>query len=128
MNNAHLKVRRSFVTAAIVSGINASVSVGFAVASVAKAQTTTSWYAADRAAVLLVILVVVATRRSRTGLLATGWGLVLVQAADAVIGGAAGDVSKTVGPAILAIATAAALLVDSRAGRDTSRDATSVIP
>lgn len=95
--------------AAGIAGVNALVSVGFAVSAVVSESTTTAWYAADRAGALLVALVVVAALRNRAGVLVVGWMLTGVQAADAVVGIGAGSVVKTVGPIVLALATGIAL-------------------
>jgi hypothetical protein len=112
MNNADTEQRVSggFRLAAIVAGVNALVSMGFAVVTIVDQSSSTAWYAADRAAALLVALVVVAALCHRSGLLIVGWMLVAVQAADALIGLATADVIKAIGPAVLAVATGATLV------------------
>jgi hypothetical protein len=96
--------------AAAVTGVNALVSMGFAVGTIATGSSSAAWYAADRAAALLVALAVVVALRQRTGLLVVGWTLAAVQAADAIVGLGTPDVTKVIGPAVLAAATAAALI------------------
>jgi hypothetical protein len=93
----------------------AIVSVGFSIATVNREGTSTAWYGADRAAALLVAAVVVVSLGRRTGLLVVGWMLAAVQATDAVIGLASGSVTNTIGPAVLAVATALALVRLGRA-------------
>jgi hypothetical protein len=118
MNNAH---GERLLPVAVLAGLNAVVSVGFAVATVAAERSDAAWYAADRAAALLVALAVVAALRNRIGLLVVGWMLTGVQAADALIGLSAGNASKTVGPLILAAATAAVLVRAQRARKGVLR-------
>jgi hypothetical protein len=105
---------RRFWQAAGIAGINAVVSMGFAITTVVAESSSTAWYAADRAAALLVALIVVVALRHRAGLLVIGWMLVGVQAVDALIGLATADLTKAVGPAALAIATGVALFVAAR--------------
>jgi hypothetical protein len=99
-----------FWLAAIVAGINALVSMGFAIAYIASSSSSTAWYAADRAAALLAAVIVVSVLRHRAGLLVVGWMLAGVQAADALIGLGAGDIRKVIGPAVLAVATGVVLV------------------
>jgi len=116
MNNAdaELSSYRGFWPATSIAGANAVVSTGFAIATVVAESSSTAWYAADRAAALLVALIVVVALRHRAGLLVVGWMLVGVQAVDALIGLATADVTKTVGPAALAVATGVALFLAAR--------------
>jgi hypothetical protein len=116
MNNAGtaLSPSRRFWQAASIAGVNAVVSMGFAIATVAAESSSTAWYAADRAAALLVALAVVVALRHRAGLLLVGWMLVGVQAVDALIGLGTADVTKVVGPAVLAVATGVALALATR--------------
>lgn len=116
MNNAlteQLSASR-FRVAAAIAGINALVSTGFAIAALVTGPSTIAWYAADRAAALAVAVLVVAALGSRAGLLAVGWTLTAVQAADAFVGLGTAEVTKVVGPAGLAIATGAALVALGR--------------
>jgi hypothetical protein len=106
-----------FWLAAIVAGINALVSMGFAIAFIASSSSSTAWYAADRAAALLAAVIVVSVLRHRAGLLVVGWMLAGVQAADALIGLGAGDIRKVIGPAVLAVATGVVLVRLTRAPR-----------
>jgi hypothetical protein len=117
MNISHEEVLPStnFWSAALVAGLNASVSMGFAIATIAKESTSTAWYAGDRAAALLVALTVVAARRDRNGLLVVGSTLAGIQAADAFVRGlTTRDARDAVGPAALAGATSVSLLRLSR--------------
>ena len=107
MNNA---ASERLLPVAVVAGLNAVVSVGFAVATVATERSDAAWYAADRAAALLAALAVVGVLRNRVGLLVVGWMLTAVQGADALVGLGEGNAAKAVGPLILALATAAALV------------------
>jgi hypothetical protein len=95
---------------ATVAGINALVSMGFAIATIAASPSSTAWYAADRAAALLAAVIVVSVLRHRAGLLVVGWMLAGVQAADALIGLGAGDIRNVIGPAVLAVATGVVLV------------------
>jgi hypothetical protein len=112
VNNADKEqtVSGDFRLAGIVAGINALVSMGFAVVTIADQASSTAWYAGDRAAALLAALVVVVALRHRSGLLVVGWMLVAVQAVDALIGLATANVINAIGPAVLAVATAATLV------------------
>lgn len=112
MNNADAEqtVGVAFWLGALAAGINALVSMGFAVATVASGSSAVAWYAADRAAAFLGALVVVVALRYRAGLLVLGWALAAVQAIDAIIGVGTGAVSNVIGPAVLALVTAAAMI------------------
>jgi hypothetical protein len=100
---------RGFRLAAIIAALNALVSMGFAIATIAARPSSTAWYAADRAAILLAAVAVVAALRHRAGLLVVGWMLTAVQALDAFIGLGTGNLPNAIGPAILAVATGIAL-------------------
>jgi hypothetical protein len=104
-----------FWPTALVAGLNASVSLGFAISAIVKEPTATAWYAGDRAAALNVALIVVAARRNRAGLRVVGSMLAGVQAADAVVRGfTTRDAKAAIGPSALAGATALALVWLSR--------------
>ncbi len=111
MNNtdSEQSMPRGAVTiAAAVAVVNAAVSVGYAIAAVVSEPVAVAWYAADRAVALLVAAVVVAWLRRAPLVALVCWILVAVQAMDAVVGLAGGDIAKTVGPAVLAAITAVA--------------------
>lgn len=90
---------------AIVVLLNAAISVGFAVATVVADPVGAGWYGADRAAVLFVAAVVIVIRRDARLLGLIGLVLTAVQLADGFVGLAAGDLSKTVGPFVIAALT-----------------------
>ena len=117
MNNALTEHRteRDLWIAAAVAGLNAAVSMGFGIATVASQHSTTSWFAGDRSAVLVALLIAVVALRRPDGLLLVGSALVAVQAVDAVIRGSAGAFTDAVGPAVLALLTAVALIRMQRA-------------
>jgi len=117
MNNALTEHRagRDFWIAAAVAGLNAAVSMGFAIATAASQHSTASWFAGDRSAALVALLIAVVALRRPDGLLLVGSALVAVQAVDAVIRGSAGAFTDAVGPAVLALLTAVALIRMQRA-------------
>lgn len=71
-------------------------------------------YTVSRSLSLVVASLLVVGLRSRTGLLAIAFVMVLVQVGDALIGVVINDPLKTYGPGFLAVVTAAVLLLLAR--------------
>jgi len=97
---------------------SALVSAGFSVvAMLAPAAPVTAFYAGARSLPMAVVVLWLAWRRSRAGMVTMGALLALVQASDAVVGVAQKDAGKTIGPAVLALATALSAGVLARHSR-----------
>lgn len=103
--------------AAGVTAVNALTSAGFSVAGLLaplpagqEGAHVFAMYAAARSLPLAVGVLWVIAARSVRGLWALAWVMAAVQACDALIGIVQGDASKTIGPAVLALATAGAAL------------------
>jgi hypothetical protein len=97
----------------IVTIISACVSLGYAVAAFRAASAPArlpSSYALARSAAFVAVAAVAPATGSLGFIAAAAIGLVCVQCLDAVIGGRTGDRLKTIGPAITAVANAAALV------------------
>jgi hypothetical protein len=103
----------SYWSCVVITAVSALVSLGFAIASVVTATAGNalgSRYALSRSIALTVASVIALFAGSAGFVIAVAIAMTLIQAADAIIGGLAHDRPKTVGPAILAALTLAALL------------------
>src|SRR5882762_2968683 len=98
---------RAFWICAAVTGINALTSAAFSLAGVLSQSQFDIYvmYAAARSLPLAAIVLFLAAKRSEIGIAVLAVTMGLVQACDAVVGILAHDVGKTVGPAVLAVAT-----------------------
>jgi hypothetical protein len=108
--SAEHRVSLRFWLAAAIVGVNALAGVGFAIGTVVSAPSVVGWHFADRAAALLVTVLIVVAFRHRAGLLVVGWVLVGVQVVDALVGIGSRAAPTAIGPVILALATAGALI------------------
>lgn len=102
-----------FYVCAFITAISALVSLGFSVASVLKSSgetRTSGLYTCARSFAFVVISIVPFVTGSRTWLSAVATGIILLQAADALVGITIRDTIKTFGPAGTAIANLAALV------------------
>ena len=98
---------------AAITTVSALVSLGFAIASVRTAtagNVLESRYALSRSVALAVAAAIALFAESAGFVIAVAIAMTLVQAADSIIGVLAHDRMKTVGPAILAALTLAALV------------------
>jgi len=106
-----------FWVCATITAVSAFVSLSYSVVGVrgpAGAAATNAMYAFTRSFALAVAATVVLFSQSPSWLRAVAFAMVLVQAADAVIGARLHDRLKTVGPALTAVANLIALLVYQR--------------
>jgi uncharacterized membrane protein HdeD (DUF308 family) len=95
----------------LVTGVSAVVSAGFSVAAVVSDRKDVSALHAASRSIALVVGVVVAAFLSSTALAVTlATVMTVVQAMDALIGVRIDDRMKTLGPAFLAVLTAAAAI------------------
>jgi len=102
-----------FIACALITAISATVSFGYSVAAVlgSTGETKTpALYASARSVALLIVSFVPFLMGSNQWLLAVAWGMIIVQACDAVIGWTIKDRMKTFGPAGMAVANLAALI------------------
>lgn len=93
--------------------VSSGVSLGYAVAGFRAArgpEKTPSSYALARSAAFAVIALIAPFTASLVFIAAAAIGMIIVQALDAVIGGFIRDRVKTIGPAVTALANAAALV------------------
>jgi len=103
----------AFWVCATITVVSAFVSLGYSIAALAAADAssrTSSMYASARSLALAVSAIVALFARSDSYLEAIAVTMVIVQAADAVIGARIRDRLKTFGPAATSLANAAALL------------------
>ena len=97
----------------MVTIISASVSFGYALAGMRRAtpeQKTASSYAFARSLALLVVAVIAIVTGSVPFVAAITIAMVIVQAADAVVGVSIRDRVKTIGPAVTAVVGLATLV------------------
>jgi hypothetical protein len=96
---------------AAITLISALVSAGFSLVAVFSHQGgALALYSASRSISLALVVCGVEFLGSRRGIAAMAFTMGLVQAFDAVIGAHSHDAMKTIGPAIFAVATFAALV------------------
>jgi len=103
----------AFWICAAITLISALVSLGYSIAALVDADSahrTSPRYAAARSLALASVAVVALFADSQSYLAAVALAMVIVQAADAVVGWLDRDRRKTVGPALTAAANAAALV------------------
>lgn len=103
----------AFWVCAAITAISATVSLGYSIAGLASAAEpgrTPSMYALARSVALTVVAVAAFFVGSVPFLAAVAIAMVVVQAADAVIGGLIHDRLKTIGPAATAAAHLAVLV------------------
>src|ERR1700683_1089250 len=103
---------RVFWICAFVTILSFIISAGFAVANVAThgLGDTSALYGASRSIPILLVAIVAAVRRSNLGVATVALIMTFVQVGDAMVGVLAHDTSKTLGPLILALATAITLV------------------
>lgn len=103
---------RAFWICAFVAILSASISAGFSVANVAThgLGDISALYGASRSLPILLVAIVATVRRSTLGVATVSLIMTLVQLGDAMVGVLAHDASKTLGPLILALATAITLV------------------
>ncbi len=101
----------AFWLCALVTVLSALISMGFCVAALSSSGDahTDALRAAGRGGSLALASVLVVVMRSRAALVVVALAMSLVQASDAVIGASDHDTSRTVGPALIALATLASL-------------------
>ena len=99
--------------------ISAGASVTFALIAVIDGglDATDALYAAARSFALVVLALVAPLFRSDDALLAIAAAMTIVQGIDAFIGATQGDVAKTIGPAVLCLATIVAATFLARSDR-----------
>lgn len=103
----------AFWVCAAITAVSAAVSLGYSVAGLVGAdgaERTASRYACARSVALTVVAIATFPVGSIPFLVAVAVAMVIVQAADAVIGKLIGDRFKTIGPAATAAANLAALV------------------
>jgi hypothetical protein len=106
----------AFWPCAVVTAVSAFVSLGFSVAALSPSgksegtEGTSAMYAFSRSLALAATCAVVLVAQLDAWLAAAALTMVLVQAADAVIGGLRHDRLKTVGPALTAVVNLIALV------------------
>ncbi len=103
----------AFWTCASLTLVSSLVSGAFALASLRNATRESrvpAMYALARSVALIIVAVVGLCSFSVTFATAAALAMILVQGFDAVIGGVISDRVKTLGPAITAVANAAALI------------------
>lgn len=103
---------RAFWIGSFVAILSASISAGFSVANVAThgLGDTSALYGASRSISILLVAMVAAVSRSTLGVATVSLIMTVVQLGDAMVGVLAHDTSKTLGPLILALATAITLV------------------
>lgn len=103
----------SFWICAAITLISALVSLGFSIVALRAGAPETrsgSMYAFARSLALAIVAVVALFAGSIDFVAAVALAMIIVQAADAVIGGVLRDRVKTVGPAVTAVLNLAALV------------------
>jgi hypothetical protein len=103
----------AFLVCATVTAVNAFVSLGFSIASVASANgetRTLALYACARSIAFALISVVPLATGWKLWLEAVAVGMIILQVLDAGVGVAIRDRMKTLGPAAIAVANLAALV------------------
>ncbi len=103
----------AFWVCAVVTTVSAFVSLGYSVASLIRSDTparASSMYAAARSIALAAAATVVLFASSSAYLEVIALVMVIVQAADAIIGAIIHDRLKTIGPAVTSLANALALV------------------
>lgn len=103
---------RAFWICSFVAILSSIISAGFSVAYVVSLGMGDSLalYGASRSLSILLVAIVVAVRRSELGVATVSLIMTLVQLGDAMVGVLAHDTFETVGPLILALATAISLV------------------
>jgi hypothetical protein len=112
---------RAFWICAAVTILNATLSAGFAVATVVQDPgNSAALYALSRSVSLLAVAIGAAAFKSKPAVAALAVAMVLVQLGDTGIGMVVRDAGKTFGPLFLALATLAALVQMLRDSRNNS--------
>ena len=96
-----------------ITVMSSLVSLGYAIASLMAAQREKRegfMYAFARSLALAAVAVIAPLALGEPGLIAVAIAMIIVQSADAIIGGIIRDRIKTVGPAATAVANLAALM------------------
>ena len=103
---------RVFWICAFVTILSSIISAGFSVANVAThgLGDISALYGASRSIPILLVAIIAAVRRSNLGVATVSLIMTLVQLGDTMVGALAHDTSKTLGPLILALATAITLV------------------
>lgn len=104
---------RLFWICAIITIASALTSAGFSLAALSSSGEAhvNALYSVSRSLSIALGSLLVVFFRSRIGLMAVSFLMVLVQAGDTVIGALINDPMKTYGPAFLAILTGAVLIL-----------------
>jgi hypothetical protein len=102
-----------------ITAVSALIGLGFSIAALGIEGFGDRYvlYALSRSIAIVIGIAVVGVRRSTAALLAVGLIMAVVQILDAGVGAIIHDPTKTVGPAVLAIASGISVLVLSRANR-----------
>ena len=108
----------AFWICAAMTTVNAAVSTAFSIAAVLSASSANAYamYGASRSVACLVTAILAMCLRSRVGVAAIAFTMVVVQAGDGIIGIVTHDPLKTFGPFFLAGVTGAALVSLLRQG------------
>jgi hypothetical protein len=102
-----------FIVCASITAISAIISLGFSMAAALGASDTArtmALYACARSTALVIASAVPFFTASTGWLQAIAWSMIIVQAGDAVIGGAIKDPMKTYGPAGTALVNLVAVI------------------
>lgn len=104
---------RLFWICAVITVVSALTSAGFSLAALSSSGEAhvNALYSVSRSLSLAFGSLLVVFLRSRIGLMAVSFLMVLVQAGDAVIGAFINDPMKTYGPAFLAVVTGIVLIL-----------------
>ncbi|UOE42966.1 hypothetical protein [Agromyces larvae] len=109
-----------------ITAVSAIVSVSFAVIAVVDggvaADNANALYAAARSIALVLVVLIAPIFRVDSALLVGAVAMTIVQGIDTFIGAVQGDLAKTVGPAVLCLATLIAATVLARSDRMRDRD------
>ena len=103
----------SYWVCAIITAVSAAVSFGFSVAALrggSKETLIASRYAAARSLALFAVALFALFTASVPFVTAVAIAMVIVQAADAVVGVSIRDRMKTIGPAVITVVNLAALI------------------
>jgi hypothetical protein len=104
-------VSPAFWICALVTIASALISTGFCIDALSSSGDAhiNALRAAGRSGSLALASILAAFMRSRAALVVVSFTMTLVQASDAVIGASNHNTSRTVGPALIALATLASL-------------------
>jgi hypothetical protein len=109
--------QRNFWACALITIASALTSAGFSMAALATDGNADAMYCASRSLSLVIVAFLVVLLRSPRGLSTMALVMTLVQLGDAIVGFVNHDALKTLGPALLAVINAVALVVFRRSYR-----------